>query len=218
MTIDALTVAPDGSPIAFYRRLPAEGEPELVHGLLPAGATILDIGCATGRIAGPLVALGHPVTGVDDGPGMIAALPAGVEGVVGDGRSIRLGRRFDAVLLVSHLVNLPGDGPAFAATAAAHVQPEGVVIGQTYPPGTDPTAGVGQRRQIGDAHVELVSAVRVGDRIESTVRYGVDGEEWTQSFTSVLLDEAALRSLLADVGLTFDRWLDLPGWFLARPT
>ncbi len=124
---------------------------------------------------------------------MIAALPAGVEGVVGDGRSIRLGRRFDAVLLASHLVNLPGDGGAFAATAVAHVRPDGVVIGQTYPPGFDPTAGVGKVRTIGSAHVELVRAERVGDRLESTVRYGVDGQEWTQQFTSVLLDEAALR-------------------------
>ncbi len=218
MAIDTLTAAPDGSPVAFYRRLPAEGEPELIHGLLPAGSSVLDIGCGAGRIAGPLAALGHPVTGVDDGPGMIAALPAGVEGVVGDGRSIRLGRRFDAVLLASHLVNLPGDGPAFAATAVAHVKPEGIVIGQTYPPGVDPTAGVGQVRTIGTAHVELVRAEQVEDRVESIVRYGVDDQEWTQSFTTVLLDDDALRKLLADAGLTFDRWLDRPGWFLARPT
>lgn len=149
---------------------------------------------------------------------MIAALPAGVVGVVGDGRSIRMGHRFDAVLLASHLVNLPGDGSAFAATAAAHVRPGGIVIGQTYPPGFDPTAGVGHVRTIGTAHVELVRATVVGDRLESTVRYGVDDEEWTQQFTTVLLDERALRALLAAAGLAFERWLERPGWFLARPT
>lgn len=68
-------VAPDGSPLAFYRRLPTDGEPELIHALLAPGASILDIGCGPGRITGPLLSLGHPVTSVDDGPGMIAALP-----------------------------------------------------------------------------------------------------------------------------------------------
>ena len=28
-------VAPDGSPVAFYRRLPAMGEPELIHAAIP---------------------------------------------------------------------------------------------------------------------------------------------------------------------------------------
>lgn len=210
-------VAPDGSPVAFYRRLPAEGEPELIHATLAAGATILDLGCGPGRIAAPLVRLGHPVTGVDDGPAMIAALPAGVEGIVGDARTIRLGRRFDAVLLASHLVNDPRDGVTIARTAATHVEADGLVIGETYPPGWDPTAGIGQRRAIGDASVELVRASLDGDRLDAEVRYGVDGQEWHQPFVATLLDEAALTVLLAEAGLYFDRWLERPGWFVATP-
>ena len=128
-------IAPDGSPVAFYRRLPATGEPELIHALVPPGASILDLGCGPGRIAGPLAALGHPVTGIDNGAGMIASLPVGVTGVVGDAATVRLGRRFDAVLLASHLVNDPEWGPAFAATATAHVTKDGLVLGETYPPG-----------------------------------------------------------------------------------
>ena len=38
-------VAPDGSPVAFYRRLPATGERELIDSLLPPSATILEVGC-----------------------------------------------------------------------------------------------------------------------------------------------------------------------------
>ena len=208
-------VAPDGSPVAFYRRLPAQGEPELIHATIPAGASVLDLGCSAGRIAGPLVRLGHAVTGIDDGPAMIAALPDGVDGVVADARSIRLGRRFDAVLLVSHLVNLPDDGVAFARTAAAHLRPGGVVIGETYPPGFDATAGIGQVQRIGDAFVELTRAALVGDRLDAEVRYGVDGQTWTQTFQSVVFDEAGLRALLADAGLAFERWLERPGWFVA---
>lgn len=207
-------VAPDGSPLAFYRRLPTEGEPELIHSLLAPGASILDIGCGPGRIAGPLLALGHPVTGVDDGPEMIAALPPGVEGVVADARDMRLGRRFDAVLLTSHLVNAPDDGAAFVATAAEHLAPGGVVIGETYPPGWDPASGVGSVRRIGDARVELLRATLRGDLLDAEVLYGVDGRTWRQPFQARILDEAGLRAVLASGGLGFDRWLDRPGWFL----
>ncbi len=210
-------ISPDGSPVAFYRRLPAAGEPELIHAAVPAGASILDLGCGPGRIAGPLAALGHRVTGVDNGSGMIAALPPGVDGVLGDAATIRLGRRFDVVLLASHLVNDPRLGPAFLSTAAAHVERDGFVIGETYPPGYDAAATVGRETRLGDATIELVVATTVGDRLEATVRYGVDGTTWSQSFTARLLDEPALRGLCRSAGLRFDRWLDRPGWFVARP-
>jgi SAM-dependent methyltransferase len=210
-------LAPDGSPVAFYRRLPAMGEPELIHGVAPSGASILDLGCGTGRIAGPLVALGHPVTGVDNGAGMIAALPEGVEGIVADATTVRLGRRFDVVLLASHLVDDPDDGPAFAATAAAHVEPGGAVVGESYPPGWEPGAGVGRPSRLGDAEVVVVEAVLEDDVLRALVRYGVDGVTWEQPFRARVLDEAALVALLEGAGLRFDRWLDRPGWFLASP-
>jgi SAM-dependent methyltransferase len=210
-------VAPDGSPVDFYRRIPAAGEPELIHSLIAPGATVLDLGCGPGRIAGPLVALGHPVTGVDDGPGMIAALPVGVEGVLGDARTIRLGRRFGAVLLVSHLVNDPdGGGAAFVATAAAHLEPEGIVVGETYPPDWDPRAAVGRVTHRGDAWTELIRATVDGDRLRAEVRYGVDDRVWEQPFQARLLGETRLREVLIEGGLAFERWLPRPGWFLAR--
>lgn len=208
--------APDGSPVAFYARLPETGEPALIDALIPAGASVLDLGCGPGRIAGPVSALGHPVTGVDNGPAMIAALPPGIEGIVADARTARLGRRFDVVLLASHLVNAPEDGGAFVATAAAHVKPDGIVLGETYPPDWRPTA-TGQETRLGDARISVLRMALAGDRIEAEVRYGVDDRSWTQSFTARLLDEPGLRALLAANGLDFDRWTDRPGWFLARP-
>ena len=211
-------VAPDGSPVAFYRRLPAMGEPEHIHGVIAPGASVLDLGCGTGRIAGPLVALGHRVTGVDNGPAMIASLPPGVDGVVGDARTVRLGHRFGAALLASHLVNDPEDGTAFVATAAAHLEPIGVVVGETYPPGWDPSTSVGRETWLGEARIETLRASVVGDLLEADVRYGVDDLVWRQTFRARLLGEAELRDLLADAGLTFQRWLDRPGWFLAKVT
>ena len=209
-------LAPDGSPVAFYRRLPAVGEPEFIHAAIAPGASVLDLGCGPGRIAGPLVALGHPVTGVDDGPGMIAALPSGVEGIVADARTVRLGRRFGAVLLTSHLVNDPEAGAAFVATAFAHLEPDGVVVGETYPPGWDVAPSVGRETRLGEARIEMLWATVTDDRLEAEVRYGVDGLVWQQVFRAQLLDEAGLRELLANGGLAFDRWLPRPGWFVAR--
>ncbi len=210
-------LAPDGSPVAFYLHLPAIGEPELIHAVIPPGASVLDLGCGTGRIAGPLLALRHPVTGIDNGGAMIAALPPGVEGIVADARTVRLGRRFGAVLLASHLVNDPEAGMAFVATAAAHVEPAGVVVGETYPPAWDPGASVGRETRMGDARIELLWARVAGEVIEAEVRYGVDELVWQQVFRARLLSDAALRQMLADGGLAFDRWLGPPGWFLARP-
>jgi SAM-dependent methyltransferase len=212
-----MDVAPDGSPVAFYARLPATGEPGLIHDVLPPGATILDLGCGVGRIAGPLAALGHSVTGIDNGAGMIAALPPTVEGIVDNAATVRLGRRFDAVLLTSHLVNDPKLGVAFARTAAAHVAPDGVVIGETYPPAWDPAASVGRIGHLGDATITLTAARLDGDLLTAEVRYGVDGLEWRQPFTARVLEEASLRGLLITAGLRFGRWLDRPGWFVAHP-
>jgi SAM-dependent methyltransferase len=209
-------LAPDGSPVAFYRRLPSIGEPELIHAAIEPGSTVLDLGCGTGRIAGPLTALGHAVTGVDNGAGMIAALPPGVEGVAADARTVRLGRRFGAVLLASHLLNDPHAGADFARTAAAHLEPDGVVVGETYPPGWDASASIGRETRLGDARIELLWATVTGDELEAEVRYGVDDHVWQQRFRARLLGEAGLRDVLAGAGLAFDRWLAMPGWFVAK--
>jgi SAM-dependent methyltransferase len=211
-------IAPDGSPVAFYRRIPESGEAELIHSVIAPGASVLDLGCGPGRIAGPLTAIGHPVTGVDDGPGMIAALPPGVVGHVADARTVRLGRRFGAVLLASHLLNDPDAGPAFARTAAAHLEPDGVLIAEVYPAGWDPTPSVRKVSRLGDAYVELLRATVTGDRLDAEVRYGVDGMEWRQPFVARILDPVALDALLANAGLERERWLDRPGWLVARAT
>jgi SAM-dependent methyltransferase len=212
-----METAPDGSPVAFYRRLPPSGEPELVAGIVPPGSSLLELGCGTGRVAGPLAERGYRVTGIDNGPGMVAALPPEVEGIVGDAANVRLGRRFDAVLLLSHLVNDPDAGPAFLVTAAAHVADEGSVIIETYAPGVDPTAAVGRTIRIGPAHVTLTQSRLRGDLLEAEVRYGVDGQSWTQEFTARLLDESELLAMLHAAGLAFGGWLERPGWFWARP-
>src|SRR5690349_18212531 len=67
-----------------------------------AGGAILDLGCGSGEpIARYFVAAGHAVTGVDSSPAMIALCQsrfAGQNWIVGDMRTLALGRRFDGIL------------------------------------------------------------------------------------------------------------------------
>ena len=49
-------ITPDGCAVDLYRVLPAMGEPEIVHGAIPAGAGILELGAGAGRVTHRLVA------------------------------------------------------------------------------------------------------------------------------------------------------------------
>lgn len=213
-------VAPDGSPVDIYRALPRPADADLVHAALPAGATVLDLGCGTGRFARALAELGHDVVAVDHEPAMLAALGGtdGVTAVLGDIGSLSLGQTFDAVLLASHLVNDDDLGPRALSVARRHLTPGGVVIGEVYALGTDWSAAVGRRSEHGPVGITITRASVQGDRLSAAVRYDLDGRTWDQPFTARLLDEAALAHRLDGSGLAFGAWLD-PGrrWFRARP-
>jgi SAM-dependent methyltransferase len=93
---------------------------------LPPGASILDIGCGTGRHAVELAKAGFAVTGVDLSSGMLrearaAAERVGVqlELVQADATSFDLGREFDAaVCLCEGSFGLLGSDDAFEHDAA----------------------------------------------------------------------------------------------------
>jgi len=71
---------------------------------MAATFTPYPVGCGTGRITHPLVALGHPVVAVDESPEMLAHV-RDAEKVCARIEHLALGRRFDVVLLASHLIN-----------------------------------------------------------------------------------------------------------------
>src|SRR5690242_9131116 len=78
-------IAPDGSAVAMYAALPADEEAAaLVHRALPAGGSVLDLGAGTGRLAMPLLALGHPIVAVDNSAEMLARIGGGVRTVCAD--------------------------------------------------------------------------------------------------------------------------------------
>ena len=110
----------DGCAVEFYALLPAFGEAEIVHAGVPPGASVLELGCGTGRILRPLAALGHPVTGVDDSPAMLERSPE-LATVCSPIESLRLDRAFDVVLLASTLINAdPGTRRGFLAAVRRH--------------------------------------------------------------------------------------------------
>jgi SAM-dependent methyltransferase len=212
-------VAPDGSPVDVYRALPRPDDADLVHAAIPAGSTVLDLGAGTGRFARALAMLGHPVVAVDHEPAMLAELEAvdGVEPVLGEIAGLALGRRFEVVLLASHLVDDDDLGPAALATAVGHLAVDGLVLAEVYPSGLDWVGAVGRRSAHGPVGITVTRASVVDGVLDASVRYDLDGRSWDQPFSARVLDESAIRGRLAAVGLRLDRWLDASrGWFVAR--
>jgi SAM-dependent methyltransferase len=210
-------IAPDGSPVELYARLPERrAEAELVHGLLPPDGDVLDLGVGTGRLAEPLARLGHPVVGVDDEPGMLAELRAAT-GVRGDVTTLDLGRRFAGVLLMSHFVDTADETFAVAtlATAARHVRPDGFVLVERHAPGWAGTATESDSESGGVRYV-LTDLVRSGPVLTATVRYEFDGAAAEQRFSVRDVDDARMAELAGRVGLRVDAVLD-PTLVLLRP-
>ena len=208
-TIHLMSITPDGSPVELYVRLRPAGEPELIASVLPPGASVLELGCGTGRIADALAALGHPTTGVDQSAAMLAHVGRATP-VQADIEDLDLGRRFNAVVLASHLVNTadPAQRRAFLATCARHVDPRGVVVVERHDPAWAAQVDDGPLGERDGVRFALEGVMRNGDRLSATSVYVIDGRELWHRWTAQILDDAALDRELAAVGLARVRFLD----------
>jgi SAM-dependent methyltransferase len=204
--------APDGSPVDLYALFPDRGEGDLVLEALPAPATVLELGCGTGRITRQLVARGYAVTAVDESSEMLEHV-AEAETVCARIEGLDLERRFDAVLLASNLLSTePEQRRAFLETSLRHSE---LLIVETLPIGWRPKEG---RSQLG----EVTSSVQLESFehgvAQGEVQYEAGGRTWTHAFAMrVFEDEAELEAALLEAGFRLERWLDRKrGWFLAR--
>lgn len=136
---------------ALYGDKNYAGESDLIAHLLTLHAdrpvaSVLDLGCGTGGHALPLAARGLCVTGVDRSPAMLARaraksaeMTAGTAGttvaaprfIQADVRTLRLGRVFDAAIMMFAVLGYQQDDEALLATLASvrrHLPPSGLFL------------------------------------------------------------------------------------------
>ena len=212
-------ITDDGCAVELYTLLPPWGEAEIVHAAVPAGASILELGCGTGRILTPLAELGHPVHGVDDSPGMLARVD-GLSVTRSPIESLRLAGKFDVVLLASGMLNSPPESRrAFLETCRYHLADDGVAVFQYSPPGWFAAFASAPRERERDGITFVIrESRRTPPTMSCEVEYRADGRTWTQAWTCYEIRDAELTADLDAAGLTFGRWLtEDQAWFTARP-
>ena len=211
----------DDSPVGLYLAIGTEGEPELIHSVIPAGASVLDLGCGVGRIAHPLIRLGHPVVAVDESSEMLAHV-RGAETVHSKIEDLDLGRTFDCVLLMSNLVNTSDERrrAAFLRTCRRHVAADGAVLIERYDPKLRIREGVWDGAY-GGVDITLERRGKGGTGPWTLTYKHPDGRTWTQEGSGAphVLADDEMRAALARAGLEIERIFGPKRrWILARPS
>ncbi|MCS0603335.1 class I SAM-dependent methyltransferase [Streptomyces sp. LP11] len=212
-------ITPDGCAVELYERLPVGDEPDIIAAAVPAGASILELGCGVGRVTRHLLERGFGVTAVDESADMLARVQ-GARTICAPIEDLRLPERFDVVMLASFLVHAgdPEVRRGLLRTCAAHVADGGCVLIQRE--GADYHTNIPrERRDPSGFTVRMASAEPVGDGVNSvTAEYLFPDAVWTQTFLSRPLTTEQFESALAEAGLEVDRYLTPDGiWARARP-
>lgn len=193
--------------------------------LADGAGSILDLGCGTGALAVALAG-NRTVVGVDPAPAMleIARAKPGAERVdfiEGDARTLRLGQRFDLVLLTGHAFQVfltMEDRRAVLATIAAHLAPGGRFIFDSRNPACREWEEWGEEesmRLIDHPRFGAVSAWNdvAHDPATGIVTYGTHyeiratGQRLSAASRIAFPQKAELDALLAEAGLKVERWL-----------
>jgi SAM-dependent methyltransferase len=212
-------ITADGCAVDLYAAMQPGTEPDVISSAIPVGSSILELGAGAGRVTRELVSRGFEVVAVDDSSEMLAHI-VGAETVVASIEGLDLQRRFDAVLLCSHLINTVDreQREQFVATCARHVHPTGALVIERHTPDWFDTARDGTVTQDGiEIRLHQISRPGVG-LLSATVDYRMSDRRWTQSFVAERVDDGVLGALLDRHGLAVDRFLDEAGtWVLATP-
>lgn len=220
MTTSRGPVAPDGSPVELFACLPAGSVPQLIHDAIAPGATILELGAGAGRITHPLIGLGHEVVAVDESPEMLAYI-TGAEMIESRIEDLALGRRFDIVLLMSHLIETPDRELCrqLLKTCRAHVADSGYVLIQRDPPGRNYSAEPLHRTMPDGSTIGMRDLVRVSPEVVSfTLDYQVGGSTWSQSVVTRRISDSSLAAELSSADLEIDSFITPSrSWIRARP-
>lgn len=206
-------VTDDGCPVDLWAALPAGDAPQLIDAAIPSAASVLDLGAGTGRLADPLVSLGHSVVAVDESAAMLAHVRH-AQPVCATIEELELGSTFDVVLLASHLINTPHPRARMALLAACcrHVHTGGQVIVQRYQPGWAETTD-GTTARLADGITRNLRAVPGREDGHYTIRttFRMGQNRWTQHYTMQELNDDALDHDLRQAGLRLHRWISDDG-------
>lgn len=199
----------DGNAVELWTRLPAGAEPDVVAGVVPEGASILELGAGAGRITHPLVERGYRVTAVDDSREMLERIK-GARTVHGSIEELWLDERFDAVMLGSFLVNTaePAARAEMLRCCRRHVTTGGIVLIQRqgenwFSDRRAPETWESQGVRTWIASVDRVALDICAVRIE----YEIDGNRWTHSFQARDVPDLVLDRSLHEAGLKVVRYL-----------
>jgi SAM-dependent methyltransferase len=209
---------PDGSAIELYEVTPVHGEDQLINAAIGPGSSILELGCGTGRITRPLLALGHQVVAVDESPDMVARVTE-TETICSTIGDLRLDRRFDVVLMMSYLINVADDEERLRLlrTCAHHVRPGGAVLLQQQIPGMlrGPTVMENEHRRLVVSDVEELP----GNRQAATLTHTIGDRSWSQRILTQNLSDDQLSAQLTQAGLTLADYLTPDKtWVRAQPS
>ena len=186
--------------------------------------SVLDLGCGTGELAAA-ISDGREVFGVDPAAAMldVARLRPGgaaVGWVEGDARSVRLGKRFELIVLTGHAFQVfltAGDRRAVIDTIAAHLAPGGRFIFDTRNPAVEEwrewTPESSRRTVEHPVHgrveawndVEYDPATRI---VTYRTLYGLrDGAVLSADSRIAFPDKDEIAQSIAGAGLAVERWM-----------
>jgi len=186
-------------------------------------ASVLDLGCGTGLFAASLTQ--GDVVGIDPAAAMLdiaAKRPGGerVRWIQDDARTVRLGRRFDLVVLTGHAFQVfltDEDRAAVLRTIATHLAPEGRFIFDSRNPETRQWRAwtpANSRRHIEHPALGRVLAWNDAscDPVTGIVTYGTfyklaDDRLFSSQSKIAFPSRERLASLIDAGGLTAEQWL-----------
>ncbi|WP_052667679.1 class I SAM-dependent methyltransferase [Nitriliruptor alkaliphilus] len=206
-----------------YLALPAEPTFTPVLERVPASASVLDLGCGVGRLANLLVQRGHEVAAVDESDAMLAHVDRRVRSVRSRIEELDLDRGFDAVVLASHLVNVPDRATrrALLATVRRHLVADGEAFLQHHDASSDRYEVGTNSQRLATAAGDLELTTTIHERrdtwLRATTTMTLDGVSWSQHYETELLSPDALTTELEAARL---RAVATPTstWTIARPT
>ncbi len=190
--------------------------------------SVLDLGCGTGRLVARLAAGregGREAVGVDPAAAMLAVArerPGGAAArwVRADARDLRLGQRFDLVVMTGHAFQVfltDADQDAVAATIAAHLAPDGRFVLDSRNPAAEEWREWSPDRSLRVLAHPLLGPVEAWDDAEHEPETGIvtyrtqyrtaAGQLWSASSRIRFTPRDRIAASLEGAGLSVDAWL-----------